>query len=148
MSADTRSTEGGPTSSLGIWGRSTGERQAFRCWGILWSYGRSQSHAVGRTTPVGWWPWLAVSYGRVAEGRWLGRAPGTDRGVAGGGAGSRRGGRDRVLEESSGRWSQDARPCGQSNLRLLLTRFAMVGIEHSPCGSRSRSTSIAAQQNR
>ena len=35
-----------------------------------------------------------------------------------------------------------------SNLRLLLSRFELVGKEHSPCGSRSRSTSIAAQQNR
>ena len=33
-------------------------------------------------------------------------------------------------------------------MRLLLTRFEMVGEEHSPCGSRSRATSIAAQQNR
>ena len=36
----------------------------------------------------------------------------------------------------------------QPNLRLLLSRFALVGKEHSPCGSHSRSTSIAAQQNR
>ena len=35
-----------------------------------------------------------------------------------------------------------------SNLRLLLSRFELVCKEHSPCGSRSRSTSIAAQQNR
>ena len=35
-----------------------------------------------------------------------------------------------------------------SNLRLLLSRFEMVGKEHSPRGSHSRSTSIAAQQNR
>ena len=35
-----------------------------------------------------------------------------------------------------------------SNMRLLLTRFELVGKEHSPCGSRSRATSIAAQQNR
>ena len=34
------------------------------------------------------------------------------------------------------------------NLRLLLSRFELVGKEHSPCGSRSRATSIAAQQNR
>ena len=36
----------------------------------------------------------------------------------------------------------------RSNLRLLPSRFAMVGKEHSPCGSHSRATSIAAQQNR
>ena len=36
----------------------------------------------------------------------------------------------------------------KSNMRLLLSRFALVGKEHSPCGSHSRSTSIAAQQNR
>ena len=36
----------------------------------------------------------------------------------------------------------------RSNLRLLLSRFELVGQEHSPCGSRSRATSIAAQQNR
>ena len=37
---------------------------------------------------------------------------------------------------------------GQPNMRLLLSRFTLVGKERSPCGSRSRSTSIAAQQNR
>ena len=37
---------------------------------------------------------------------------------------------------------------GQSNLRLLLARFALVGKEYSPCGSHSSATSIAAQQNR
>ena len=36
----------------------------------------------------------------------------------------------------------------QANLRLLLSRFELVGKEHSPCGSHSRATSIAAQQNR
>ena len=35
-----------------------------------------------------------------------------------------------------------------SNLRLLLSRFALVGKEHSPCSECSRATSIAAQQNR
>jgi len=33
-------------------------------------------------------------------------------------------------------------------MRLLLSRFELVGKEHSPCGSHSRKTSIAAQQNR
>ena len=33
-------------------------------------------------------------------------------------------------------------------MRLLLSRFELVGKEHSPCSERSRSTSIAAQQNR
>jgi len=36
----------------------------------------------------------------------------------------------------------------RSNMRLLLSRFALVGKEHSPCGSHSSATSIAAQQNR
>ena len=40
------------------------------------------------------------------------------------------------------------RPPGLSNLRLLLSRFTLVGKERSPCSERSRSTSIAAQQNR
>ena len=51
-----------------------------------------------------------------------------------------------------GRESSNGRGCGHvtelSNMRLLLSRFALVGKEHSPCGSHSRSTSIAAQQNR
>ena len=34
------------------------------------------------------------------------------------------------------------------DLRLLLSQFARVGKEHSPCSERSRATSIAAQQNR
>ena len=40
------------------------------------------------------------------------------------------------------------RPRQRSNMRLLLSRFALVGKERSPCGSRSSATSIAAQQNR
>ena len=34
------------------------------------------------------------------------------------------------------------------NLRLLLTRFELVGKGRSPCSERPRSTTIAAQQNR
>ena len=34
------------------------------------------------------------------------------------------------------------------NLRLLLSRFEMVGKGRSPCSEHPRSTSIAAQQNR
>ena len=40
------------------------------------------------------------------------------------------------------------KPPETPNLRLLLSRFALVGKEHSPCSERSRATSIAAQQNR
>ena len=42
----------------------------------------------------------------------------------------------------------DTQPCESPNRRLLLSRFAVVGKDHSPCGSRSRATSIAAQQKR
>ena len=35
-----------------------------------------------------------------------------------------------------------------SNLRLLLSRFALVGKGRSPCSEHPRATSIAAQQNR
>ena len=34
--------------------------------------------------------------------------------------------------------SCDDSPCELSNMRLLLSRFALVGKEHSPCGSHSR----------
>ena len=34
------------------------------------------------------------------------------------------------------------------NLRLLLTRFELVGKGRSPCSEPPRATSIAAQQNR
>ena len=36
----------------------------------------------------------------------------------------------------------------QSNLRLLLTRFNMVGKGSPPCSGHPSATSIAAQQNR
>ena len=36
----------------------------------------------------------------------------------------------------------------RSNMRLLLTGFGLVGKGRPPCSERSRSTSIAAQQNR
>ena len=35
-----------------------------------------------------------------------------------------------------------------SNLRLLLSRFELVGKGRSPCSEHPRATSIAAQQNR
>ena len=34
------------------------------------------------------------------------------------------------------------------NLRLLLSRFELVGKGRSPCSEHPRATSIAAQQNR
>ena len=37
---------------------------------------------------------------------------------------------------------------GPPNLRLLLSRFAMVVKGRSPCSEPPRATSIAAQQNR
>ena len=36
----------------------------------------------------------------------------------------------------------------QPNLRLLLSRFALVGKGRSPCSEHPSATSIAAQQNR
>ena len=44
--------------------------------------------------------------------------------------------------------ASDIEPSVRPNLRLLLSRFELVGKERSPCSERSSATSIAAQQNR
>ena len=45
-------------------------------------------------------------------------------------------------------WTGGSVQKGQSNLRLLLTRFALVGKGRPPCSGHPHATSIAAQQNR